>query len=93
MKKNTSITDNETGVVTNNSKGINVQKVETSHNIVLVMFMLFLFLIIEAGSIFWQIERENSLKKDFEDYKVTMSNNLMLQAKTLERLVNSWGKD
>ena len=83
--------DKGTGILTNNSRGVTIQKNETSYNILLLAIILFLFFLIEIGLAYWIVERENSLKKDFESYKVEIDNRFEGVQSVITQLVDSYG--
>ena len=83
--------DKGTGILTNNSRGVTIQKNETSYNIFLLAMVLLLFFLIEIGMLYWIVERENNLKKDFESYKVEVNNQLTQVHLDMTSLVNLYG--
>lgn len=82
--------DKGTGILTNNSRGVTIQKNETSYNILLLAMVLFLFFLIEIGMLYWIVERENNLKKDFESYKVEIDNRFEGVQSVITQLVDSY---
>lgn len=82
--------DKGTGILTNNSRGVTIQKNETSYNILLLAIILFLFFLIEIGLAYWIVERENNLKKDFESYKVEIDNRFEGVQSVITQLVDSY---
>lgn len=83
--------DKGTGILTNNSRGVTIQKNETSYNILLLAMVLFLFFLIEIGMLYWIVERENNLKKDFESYKVEVNNQLTNLHSGMKGLIKLYG--
>lgn len=62
--KNTNINDVDT--LTSNSHDVSIQKTEVSHNLFIMMFALFLFLIIEVLGGIWIISYVNKINEDFK---------------------------
>ena len=78
--KNTNINDVDT--LTSNSHDVSIQKTEVSHNLFIMMFALFLFLIIEVLGGIWIISYVNKINEDFK-------RDVMAQLDAY----NSWRKD
>lgn len=62
--KNTN--NNNVDTLTNNSRGVTIQKTEVSHNLSIMIFSLFLFLIIEIVGGMWIINYVHITNEDFK---------------------------